>query len=913
MGFLNLDTLYKVGEKYILLSKEGEIGEALEIPLTPALCFYKKKMGFDRGFDILEFFTFLYPTTKIIPSLNELACFFHLEKPVNSYEKTALIYTLAEKMFETLKTFSKNERDEIAFLTSKMREWNWAPLIFEYLKESRDISTLSKFSFLTFLSENDETAPEGKGDFLPLSQKEIKKGLKEALLSLGKTEERKEQERYALEVSSIFNFPSVEKPILAVLAQAGTGIGKTLGYGVPAYLWTKKNKAQLYVSTYTKALQNQIFEELSCLFEENELAIVKGRENYFCLLNYEEELKKSPNFSTVLGFVSRWLLKTKDGDIKGGDFPSWAMDILGRNAFLALAEKRGECLYKACPFFKKCFIEKRSSRAKKARVIISNHSLVMAEMSHIFEEETFHISHFIFDEAHHLFEAADNAFASELSGWEGVMMHRFLFGHSRSVKRLKGLSRRIDEILKEKSFEVQESVISLIESAQFLPKEGFLKRIFNHTPSGVYEEFLEALLAQVLLLNKESEHEYSLECAVYPASDELMRLSKELKKALTLFKDNIKKLREALNKVKEEEETSSEGKGISSIEALQKSIVFRLEEPALTYIDMLNSLGKEPSSIYAEWFSLERVEGQIFDVAFNRHYVDPMNPLYALINREAKGVLLTSATLKENDTIKNAFVKKDNDKKNKDEQGVQGDISLQEENPLLKTSWQVALSETGARYLPSPPKCETFLSPFNYREKAKVFLVTDVDKKSPSAMTNAFLRLFKASNGGALGLFTAISRLKHIYKRIMPELEKEGIETFAQHCSDLSSRSLVELFRADETSCLLGTDTMRDGIDVPGNSLRLVVFERLPWPRPDILHKKRRALYLSGFYDKMKTRAKLTQGFGRLIRSKKDRGIFVILESRIPSEILKAFPPEVEIEKITLDETIERIKNEFES
>src|SRR3979411_2782125 len=97
-----------------------------------------------------------------------------------------------------------------------------------------------------------------------------------------------------------------------------------------------------------------------------------------------------------------------------------------------------------------------------------------------------------------------------------------------------------------------------------------------------------------------------------------------------------------------------------------------------------------------------------------------------------------------------------------------------------------------------------------------------------------------AAKGGALGLFTAISRLRAVHEKIAPALEARGLLLLAQHVDAMSTATLVDIFRAEEDSCLLGTDAVRDGVDVPGRSLRLIVFDRVPWPRPDILHRARK-------------------------------------------------------------------------
>src|SRR5262249_57097907 len=96
--------------------------------------------------------------------------------------------------------------------------------------------------------------------------------------------------------------------------------------------------------------------------------------------------------------------------------------------------------------------------------------------------------------------------------------------------------------------------------------------------------------------------------------------------------------------------------------------------------------------------------------------------------------------------------------------------------------------------------------------------------------------------------------------------------------------------------------------DVPGRSLRLIVFDRVPWPRPDILHKARKAAFGGARWDDMLTRLKLRQAFGRLIRRADDRGVFVLLDSALPSRLLGAFPDSVPIERIGLADAVARAR-----
>jgi ATP-dependent DNA helicase DinG len=120
----------------------------------------------------------------------------------------------------------------------------------------------------------------------------------------------------------------------------------------------------------------------------------------------------------------------------------------------------------------------------------------------------------------------------------------------------------------------------------------------------------------------------------------------------------------------------------------------------------------------------------------------------------------------------------------------------------------------------------------------------------------------------------------------------------------MDTGSLVEIFRTEERSCLLGTDAVRDGVDVPGRSLRLIVFDRVPWPRPSILHRARRKAFTRSRYDDMITRLRLKQAYGRLIRRATDSGVFVMLDPMMPSRLAGAFPDSVEIERVGLADAV---------
>ncbi|NBP72799.1 MAG: ATP-dependent DNA helicase, partial [Alphaproteobacteria bacterium] len=218
--------------------------------------------------------------------------------------------------------------------------------------------------------------------------------------------------------------------------------------------------------------------------------------------------------------------------------------------------------------------------------------------------------------------------------------------------------------------------------------------------------------------------------------------------------------------------------------------------------------------------------------------------------------------------------------------------------------WLSAEERTGAIHLEEPPYRAQVSSPFDYPAQTRVLVVTDVRKDDLTQVAAAYRELFLTSGGGALGLFTAITRLRAVHENIAPMMEDAGYPLLAQHVDRMDTGSLVEIFRAEERSCLLGTDAVRDGVDVPGRSLRLIVFDRVPWPRPSILHRARRKAFTRSKYDDLITRLRLKQAYGRLVRRATDYGVFVMLDPMMPSRLAGAFPDGVEIERVGLADAV---------
>ncbi|MDB5683007.1 MAG: helicase c2, partial [Sphingomonas bacterium] len=252
-------------------------------------------------------------------------------------------------------------------------------------------------------------------------------------------------------------------------------------------------------------------------------------------------------------------------------------------------------------------------------------------------------------------------------------------------------------------------------------------------------------------------------------------------------------------------------------------------------------------------------------------WLDPTSPLAETVLKHAHGLIVTYATLR----------------------GGGG--------------WEQAEARSGAIHLDSGLERFEASSPFDYATQSEVLIVTDLKKGDLPALAGAYARLIEAAGGGTLGLFTAIQRLKAVHARIADRLAREGLPLYAQHVDPIDTGTLVDIFRDDPRASLLGTDALRDGVDVPGESLRLVVMEGVPWPRPTVLHAARRASGGGTAHDDRVVRARLAQAFGRLIRRADDRGQFVLLSAATPSRLLDAFPPGVAVRRLPLDEAVARV------
>lgn len=863
------------GDRTQALAKGQAIARAAETPvLLLNAPLTGQRLGYPElnGLDLLELWAFLHPARFLVPTPKGLAEALGLPAPGNEGDIPALLQQGAALLLARLEAPDWSEREggwTSAQSLHRLR-WPWSPLVAPRIARPREAERW----LFTKLPEWEEAQPRPAPRTITLPEGQVLARL-DALTGAG-AEPRPGQRAYAAAATAAFTPRRHRDQPNMLLAEAGTGIGKTLGYLAPASLWAGEAQGTVWVSTYTKALQRQLDRESLRLFPDPAIAakrvvVRKGRENYLCLLNLEDALQGgfAGRAATLAQLVARWAAFSKDGDMVGGDLPGWLPTLFRRNGSTALTDRRGECIYAGCPHYRKCFIERSARASADADIVIANHALVMINAARG-RETGQRPQRIVFDEGHHLFDAADSTFSVALSGQEAIELRRWIMGpEGGSRGRRRGLAARLSDLA---SYDEEggQAIRAAVDAAQALPADEWLKRVVAGEPFGPLEALLAAVRGTVYTRAEaagEADAGYGLETELAEPDGALVEAAQEAAIALDALIKPLVRLARRLEAVIEDAPDWLDGAARARIEGAVASLGWRRDLIA-AWLALLARIGGPADPDYVDWMTVDRVEGREYDIGLHRHWLDPTRPLAETVLKPAQGVLITSATLKGGG------------------------------------EWDNAEQRSGATHLPHGAERFEAASPFDYPGRAEVLIVTDIKRGDIAALSGAYARLIEAAGGGTLGLFTAIRRLRAVHARIADRLARGGLPLYAQHVDPMDTGTLVDIFRDDPRASLLGTDALRDGVDVPGHSLRLVVMEGVPWSKPTVLHAARRLAGGGNAYDDRLIRARLAQAFGRLIRRAEDKGSFVILSAAMPSRLLSAFPPGTPIRRLTLDEAI---------
>jgi DNA polymerase-3 subunit epsilon/ATP-dependent DNA helicase DinG len=633
-----------------------------------------------------------------------------------------------------------------------------------------------------------------------------------------------------------------------LLVEAGTGIGKSLAYLVPAALWSLEHDEPVIVSTHTRALQEQLLHKdlpvVSRLIAEIpgprpfKAVSLKGRSNYVCRERWQAESSRrsqEPGYAAFLSRIHAWLAETRTGDKAELD-----LDERDDSYFERISAAADECAATTCrvKHGNKCFFARARSNAQRADLVVVNHALLFSDQGAggTLLPQT---GRLIVDEAHHLEAAATRQFSRrvsagtirahldelvELKGASAGGMLPVGVGMLASSGSLNGDDSKRTEALQQVRDAIQDADALQMASAMLFDR---LAEVFDQLKSGRADDVAVRIRP---------------EWRVQPAWSEVEQAGDDLVQRLRALANRGNWLFKLLSRAIQAQETEL------ITEAMINGLAMWLEQSARIASHLEESL-MQPDANGVYWLDASRGPGNI---AICSAPLDVGEWISATVLQDRDTIVMTSATLSVGEDF---------------------------------THFRRQTGIEHATELVAP-------SPFDYRRAALVYLADDVPEPAhptyEQAVSTTVLKLATAIGGRTLVLFTSTRHLRQTAEAIRGPLGALGIDVWAQWV-DGAPQALAERLRADESAVVLGAASMWEGIDVQGAGLSALVVVRLPFDVPgDPLFQARSEQYLSPFYEYSVPRAVLRfrQGFGRLIRSPEDRGVFVVLDRRI---ITKAY------------------------
>jgi DNA polymerase-3 subunit epsilon/ATP-dependent DNA helicase DinG len=612
-----------------------------------------------------------------------------------------------------------------------------------------------------------------------------------------------------------------------LMIEAGTGIGKSLAYLVPAAQWAAAAQDRVVISTNTINLQEQLLNHdipllQNALGRPIRAAMMKGRANYLCPRRFNDVRARpsSVDDARMIAKILVWLTESKTGDrseinLRGQDEQiAWA-NISAEDANGCQTTTCASRMAGVCPF------HKARTAADNAHVVIVNHALLFADAvsdTHILPS----YSRVVLDEAHNLEEAITS---------------------SQTVKYDEnGVRRRLDNMIG------LLRALAMVTSQRGSERDAQRYNTFSTevgTALRLMQTHVGALFAAVRSVANEATRngDYYAQIRIEPSI-----------RALNTFSH----AQQTWNTVRDFAETISGalGQGAGALRRLiaagdseYDGLLVRLNDAARYLSDWMaygNGLLDKPTDNTIYWITLGQNEPDYISLHSAPQHIGSLMDQF--IWSDKASAILTSATLQ------------------------------------AGGSFEFIQERLGAHGIPTLE----IASPFNYREQALVFLPTDIAEPNDKdryqiALERAIIELATALDGRTMVLFTSYTHLRQTAGAITARLALGGIVVYDQ--SDGSSRqALLDGFKTSEKAVLLGTKSFWEGVDIPGETLSAIVIARLPFAPPnDPIQAARADGYSDHFNNFSLPDAVLhfRQGVGRLIRSTSDRGVLVIFDARI--------------------------------
>lgn len=622
-----------------------------------------------------------------------------------------------------------------------------------------------------------------------------------------------------------------------LLVEAGTGVGKSLAYLVPAVYHAVLNGRRVVVSTNTINLQDQLYrKDLPTLARvlglDVRVAVMKGRSNYLCRRRLEILRRRSdlsPDEVRLLIKVLAWLPSTTTGDVaelplRGGERAAW-------NRVCADVEY---CNPDVCRYARegRDFFYRARRRAEAAHILIVNHALLLSDM--LADNRVLPpFDYLIIDEAHHLEDQATGqlGFRVERPALEGIL--NALGGPEETVRPgfLSDLAGRL--VRSRLSAEEKRKATGFIRSQQqtVARAQQHLVRLFNAVENFAREQEGEAVRSR----HQEQHIRLTESARLQPAWDEVTVAWDNLRLALDRLIEGLNRLYTSLSDDRLE--------NLSQREVLLGDLAAygrRLKEARTA----LHAIIAEPAADGIYWVTYAPHRGRL---SLNSAPLHVGKTLDRLLFATKVSTVLTSATLQTDRGF--AYIK--------ERLGV----------------WDARELAVG--------------SPFDYRSSTLLYIPTDIPEPGQpyhqKTVEKALVELCRATQGRTLVLFTSHSQLQATYRSIGRPLGEAGIAVLGQGL-DGPRTQLLETLKRNEATVLLGTRSFWEGVDVVGPALSCLVIARLPFDVPtDPVFAARSETFEEPFNEYAVPQAVLRfrQGFGRLIRSKTDRGVVVLLDKRV--------------------------------
>ena len=641
--------------------------------------------------------------------------------------------------------------------------------------------------------------------------------------------ERPQQIEMAQEITQAFNRGE------HLMIEAGTGVGKSLAYLLPAARWSQVNSRRVIISTNTINLQEQLLNKdlplmREALSEPLRSALLKGRSNYLCPRRFTALRRRKPVNEDELRVLCKllvWLLENDSGDrseisLRGpGERHVWSR--LGAEDLLCSLDRCRSEMKGSCPFFK------ARRAAESAHLVVVNHALLLADAASDHHVLPHHTS-LILDEAQHLEEAVSEAFAFQLDE-RSLRLQLAELGSANSGALGELLRASQGEVAPTVGQRLREVIDTIGEATSLLQHHA--GRLFSacRTFADDIGPARSSYTTRLRIVPQLREHN---------SFDPVVEQYETLSGFFFGIGDALRRLIGQLGPVA----TGVDGDLLDSLNAIEN-----IGSWFVMTRQQLEAFVERPEENRVYWLEIAADRGRSVTMHATPLHVGPLVEEHLWDSLET--IVLTSATLRS-----------------------AGNFDFLRER----------LSGNNLRAVEVG-------SPFDYRASTLLFVPSDIPEPAQreryqAAVERGLVELAAALDGGLLALFTSYSQLRQTAQEITPRLALGGIEVLSQGGG--SSRSaLLQAFRDRDKAVLLGTRSFWEGVDIPGDDLRALVILRLPFSVPsDPIFAARSETFVDPFYDYAVPDAilRFRQGFGRLIRSHKDRGIVAVFDRRVLSK-----------------------------